>query len=409
MTDKKMKFFANTDALYNLMKMDLGDEGTKIEFTLDLIDQAMQFAFKETEERQFKMFGRSQLGANHYSPVTITSNDQVEGPNIQADFQFDGEMEDFLTSSYNGMVMLSQYISANKLDEMYGDMDVESEGVLIYMDEDQIKAKFVKDKERPYLLCFSSAGAPEMFRPYMNELTSEDIDKITHPTSNFACSGSCAGCSGGCGDGQTSDCCSGCGSEPDPVMDNTPADFSADYIESEPSDDSEFSFRDVLKLAEEGITEMMIYAANFYSIGIEGRAPEPEKAIYWMEKAANAGDAMAMYNMGMYCFFGYGMDINLEKALEWMEKACENGDEASPGLVEMCKDFINMRDKAKRGNPKDQLEYADAIMMINRDMKEFNTRAGYEEALKWYRLAKEILFDDELEEKIKLLEQMLGY
>lgn len=406
MTDKKMKLFANTDALYNLMNMDLGKEGTEIDFTLDLIDQAMQFGFKETEDRQFKMFGRSQLGANHYSPVTITSSDQVEGPNIQADFQFDGEMEEFLTTSYKGMVMLSKYIKENKLDEMYGDMDIESEGILIYADGDEIKAKFVKDKERPYLLCFSPAGGPEMFRPYMNELTSEDIDKITHPTTTFACSGSCAGCSG-CGDDSDASCCSGC-SEPDPIMDNTPADFEADYVEENKESDSEFSFRDVLKLAEEGIPEMMMYAANFYSIGIEGRAPEPGKAVYWMEKAADAGDAMAMYNMGMYCFFGYGMDINLEKALEWMEKACDNGDEASPGLVEMCKDFINMRDKAERGNPKDQLEYADAIMMINRDMKEFNTRAGYEEALKWYRLANEIIFDDQLEEKIKLLEQMLG-
>lgn len=397
MIDKKMRFFANTDALDSLMKMDLDTEGTEIDFTLDLIDQAMQFGFKEREERQFKMFGRSQLGANHYSPVTITSNEQVQGPIIQADFEFDGEMEEFLTASYNGMVMLSKYIKKHKLDEMYKDMDVESEGILIYVDKDEIKAKFVKDKERPYLLCFSSAGSPEMFRPYMNELTSEDIDKITHPKTTFACSGSCAGCSGGCADQDGVDCCSECSTE---------IESSADH---EQEQDSEFSFRDVLKLAEDGIPEMMMYAANFYSIGIEGKNPEPKKALEWMERAANAGENVAMYNMGMYCFFGYGMDIDLEKALEWMEKAHENGDEASATLVEMCKDFINMRDKAKRGNPKDQLEYADAIMMVNRDMKEFNTRTGYEEALKWYRLANEIIFDEQLEEKIKLLEQMLGY
>ena len=452
-----MRFYANTDALYELEKLDLGNERAELDFTVDLIEQAMQFEYLENEDRQFKMFGRSVLGANQYSPVKITSNDQVEGPIIEADFEYDAEMEGFLTSSYDAVVRLSKYIKKEHIDDMFYDLDPETEGILIYADNGTVEYKVVKEKERPFLLCFAPNGAVDMARPYKDELTDEDIERITKPQTFTGCSGNCAGCasSGGCSGEAAGDCGCDCGCDDHSV--DMGDDFSgfeepeseyvyhshkdrenkvnkvvseeeagasagaaaaeavareqaemAEQAEAEENAGSDFTFDDILKLAEQGFPEMMMYAANCYFVGIDGENPDQEKAVYWMERAANEGLPMAMYNMGMYNFFGFGMDINLEKAQEWMEKGAEMGDEASMSLVEMCKDFITMRTNARKGNPKDQLDYADAIMMVNKDMREFNTKAGYQEALKWYKEASTKIEDDELTEKISLLEQMIA-
>ena len=438
-----IRFYANTDALYELEKLDLGKERASVDFTVDLIEQAMQFEYLEKENRQFKMFGRSVLGANQYSPVKITSNDQVDGPIIEADFEYDPEMEGFLTSSYESMERLSKFIKKEHIDDMFYDLDEKTEGILIYKDNDKLEYKVVKEKERPFLLCFAPNGAVDMARPYMDEMTSEDIDRITKPQPFAACSGNCAGCaaSGGCGSetqDSSCDCGCDCGSTSDSYDFEEPE---SEYVyhsqkvreekekaaahehehehqcgcgcgcedhdhEHEHGDD-DFTFDNLLELAEQGIPEMMMHAANCYFVGIDGNAPDHEKAVYWMEKAANAGEPMAMYNMGMYNFFGFGMPLNFEKAQEWMEKGAENGDEASKSLVEMCKDFIAMRGNAKLGNPKDQLDYADALMMVNRDMREFNTKEGYKEALTWYKEAAKSIDEDELKEKISLLEQMI--
>lgn len=47
---------------------------------------------------------------------------------------------------------------------------------------------------------------------------------------------------------------------------------------------------------------------------------------YYYEKAAKAGDVVAMYALGLYCLNGIGMmSRDVEQAVGWLEKAGENG------------------------------------------------------------------------------------
>jgi uncharacterized protein len=56
-------------------------------------------------------------------------------------------------------------------------------------------------------------------------------------------------------------------------------------------------------------------------------ANDYDKAREWFEKAADKGDAGAMFNLGRLYANGYGVAKDYDKAREWYEKAADK-DEA---------------------------------------------------------------------------------
>ena len=58
------------------------------------------------------------------------------------------------------------------------------------------------------------------------------------------------------------------------------------------------------------------------------------KALEWLEKAADLGNATAMSNIGYFYKNGYGVEQDYEKALEWYEKAADLGHEKSKEYAE---------------------------------------------------------------------------
>ena len=198
MANKKIHFYADGIAMMDVLKLDVTGEGSDIDISLDMIDDSIQFTYSEKQDRTFEMYGRSLLGVNKHSPVTISCADEAEGPILKSDFQVEAELQQYLVSSYQSMRKLSKYVKQNKLDEKYPDLDEFTEGILIFKDNDgSLQFKRVKGKERPYLLCFSPKGIEEMGRPYRDELTEARIEELKQMQAE-GCAGTCSGCSG-CG------------------------------------------------------------------------------------------------------------------------------------------------------------------------------------------------------------------
>ncbi|CAB5144544.1 unnamed protein product [Rhizophagus irregularis] len=77
--------------------------------------------------------------------------------------------------------------------------------------------------------------------------------------------------------------------------------------------------------AENGDKVAMFNFANRYRDG-EGTVKDLEKAFHWYQKAAEKDHIEAMNNLAMRYNNGEGTEKNLEKALQWYQKTAENGD-----------------------------------------------------------------------------------
>lgn len=60
---------------------------------------------------------------------------------------------------------------------------------------------------------------------------------------------------------------------------------------------------------------------------------EMENAFHWYRKAAEAGDANAMCNLGTMYLTGRGTSINQENAVKWLKRAAELGHPAAQKIL----------------------------------------------------------------------------
>ena len=85
--------------------------------------------------------------------------------------------------------------------------------------------------------------------------------------------------------------------------------------------DKKQAFTWMQKLAQTGNTMGMYNLAMMYQYGF-GTDEDPRQAYLWYRRAAELGDADAMYMAGWCSENGYGTDGD---ALEWYRLALENG------------------------------------------------------------------------------------
>lgn len=72
-------------------------------------------------------------------------------------------------------------------------------------------------------------------------------------------------------------------------------------------------------------SDMAMYErGRMFEAGVEG-APDPEKAIYYYQMAADKGHAEAMANLGNFYVSGTGVDVDYERALEIFRTGAEGG------------------------------------------------------------------------------------
>ena len=61
-----------------------------------------------------------------------------------------------------------------------------------------------------------------------------------------------------------------------------------------------------------------------------------EQAIYWFQKAADAGNSAAQKNLAICYFNGYGVEKDVEKAIYWWQKAADAGNSAAQFNLAIC-------------------------------------------------------------------------
>jgi uncharacterized protein len=83
------------------------------------------------------------------------------------------------------------------------------------------------------------------------------------------------------------------------------------------------------KAADAGNANAMNNLGEVYYHG-EGVAQDYDKTLQWYQKAADAGNAAAMHNLGTH----YAAAQDYAKAREWYQKAADAGDRAAKQYLE---------------------------------------------------------------------------
>lgn len=136
---------------------------------------------------------------------------------------------------------LSCLIQEKGLDPLYADLDPDEAGILMMENNGELSWKVVYGRESPSLTVQTLFGGTTMGRPYMD-----------------------------------------------------------DFWERSELDD--LSIEEKIEAAEEGYITAMEELALLYLNGDEDQEidPDPEKCVYWFRIEAEAGDATAMFNLGLH-------------------------------------------------------------------------------------------------------------
>ncbi|MDY4971464.1 MAG: SEL1-like repeat protein [Lachnospiraceae bacterium] len=87
------------------------------------------------------------------------------------------------------------------------------------------------------------------------------------------------------------------------------------------------------RAAAAGEADAMFNLGLLYSQGWDGEDASPEQAFFWFKSAAQAGDSEAMYMTGRCCLNGSGTGIDVQEAAEWLKKALASGYAAAQELL----------------------------------------------------------------------------
>lgn len=87
------------------------------------------------------------------------------------------------------------------------------------------------------------------------------------------------------------------------------------------------------RAAAAGEADAMFNLGLLYSQGWDGEAASSEQAFFWFKSAAEAGDSEGMYMTGRCCLNGTGTEINGAEAAEWLKKALAAGYAAAQDLL----------------------------------------------------------------------------
>ena len=109
---------------------------------------------------------------------------------------------------------------------------------------------------------------------------------------------------------------------------------------------------------------------HIYRYG-EGVEQDYTKALEWYNKAANAGNATAMYNIGYMYDYGEGVEQDYSKALEWYNKAANAGNSAAINNIGYMYEFSEGVEQ----------DYSKALEWYNKAVNAGNAAAWYNKAV----------------------------
>ena len=86
------------------------------------------------------------------------------------------------------------------------------------------------------------------------------------------------------------------------------------------------------------------YRLAFCYLKGDGVVKDIEKAVYWWQKAAGAGDSDAQYRLAFCYLKGDGVEKDVEKAVYWCQKAADAGNSGAEYMLELCCKMFNIKD-----------------------------------------------------------------
>ena len=299
------------------------------DFYFDIIEQPFQFAVKgHTKSIDLKLYLRSVFGvSDDYHCCMATVHRDGEITDVEDKGGISNSVETMLLMLAAGCE-LRRYIEENNLKDKYAGMDPEFEGVNVSFDGDELIFKRISGKDRPTMVGTNVFGSLDEARPYPDEIMSA---------------------------------------------------FESMHE----------SFEEKLERAEDGDEDAMAEVAQTYNYGDEENGIEMDltKALYWYEKLAEKGNAIAQFNAGINYAKGAGTARNLEKAVYWMRQAAENGDEDAVYQLKLYERTIAAIKKAKRGDAQAQADYGRFLMEMGRSVSQAGEGDDLKESVKWLKKA----------------------
>ena len=299
----RLNIFTDGPVLAAIKNMEINSEPADCAIAVDLISVPFHMVYSTENGIHFRLASRNEMGA---SPDADFSIDIAEG-STEPEFHIGSEgmeqsSETFVTL-YRFSEALSKYINANGIQEQYPEMDIENEGLLITLVNDEIKIRLVEGRKRPNMACMALFGGTTMGRPYMNEFALNSLLDMASP----------------------------------------------DELE---------------EAAQNGDIDAMNRLSALYTNGDDATEPDAEKAVCYAQMAADAEDSTGMYNLGVFYGKGFGVEKNMEKAAYWLEKAAEYGDPDGLPAAELFRKGAELKKKAESGDVQAMGEYAEHLMTI---------------------------------------------
>lgn len=325
----KPNFFAGVDALNCLLQTDFKEPAKDIDLTLDLIELPIWFSFESDDKTQtVKAYTQMEMYTRDenmsYEKGSLVHERESGKVTINAVQEIGENMGAF----FNACHKLSCLIQEKGLEPLYADLDPDEAGILLMENNGELSWKVVSGRERPSLMIQTLFGGTTIGRPYMD-----------------------------------------------------------DFWERSALDD--LNIEEEIEAAENGNITAMEELANLYLNGDEEQdiEPDPEKAVYWFKKAAEAGDAMAMFNLGLHYAKGHGVQRDFGQAAEWMRKAADAGDDDAPKLVDEFQKLADAAEKAEKGDAQAQAELAGGLMKFAGSLDQAGSDTDYADSVKWAKLA----------------------
>ena len=255
MTDMKrpvrnIQFYMKSDVnawLYNKAEGD-SDENIRFEsgddFSFDIIDQPFHCMVRADDDKSsIFLFIRSDLGVfseedADFSFVIYTNGDKPTG---KSSGRLGGDAGKVFMQFLKAGTQLREYTLDRNLMDQFADLDLETEGVVVKLENDGLSFERVAGKRRPSMACTVLFGGIEMRRPYQDEILQSWLNELQ-------------------------------------------------------------SFDEKLEAAEAGDESAMGEVAETYLNGDEESdiEPDPAKAAYWFRKQAELDNPTGCFNLAQY-------------------------------------------------------------------------------------------------------------
>ena len=321
------------------------------DFSIDIIEIPVHFEIKTEKKEEsisFLIYARSELGVytEDFMMLSFKIYNNSDEPKV-FHRNDDSDFADLCMNYLKSAVQLRKHIMDNNLMDQFANLDMNTEGVLVTFQNDNLIFERVSGRKRPSMLFTSLFGSSKMMRLYPDEIVNSQMDKKSFEEKLEAAE-----------DGDKD------------AMEQVAIAYlngdENDGIESDPGKAAYWYWRRAELAAEDGDEDAMEQVAITYLNGDENKVIEsnPEKAAYWLFKLAELDNPMGCFNLAILFIKGQGVEQNFEQALHWMGKALLNGNEEAVLYASKLREIIDLKEKILTGDLSAKVDLARAYLWL---------------------------------------------